>query len=57
MMQGRSRRLFKWSSSTAYRAFFRDLVQGAMYQKTLKKAGVQLFSITQQTQNDPSGSY
>jgi site-specific DNA recombinase len=35
--------------------FFRDLVMGAMYQKTLKKAGVQLISITQQTQNDPSG--
>jgi site-specific DNA recombinase len=35
--------------------FFRDLVMGAMYQKKLLKAGVQLISITQQTQNDPSG--
>lgn len=35
--------------------FFRDLVLGAMYQKKLLKAGVQLISITQQTQNDPSG--
>ena len=35
--------------------FFRDLVQGAMYQKTLKKAGVELISITQQTSSDPSG--
>ena len=35
--------------------FFRDLIMGAMYQKKLLKAGVQLISITQQTQNDPSG--
>ena len=35
--------------------FFRDLVMGAMYQKKLLKAGVSLTSITQQTQNDPSG--
>src|ERR1700679_3391514 len=28
---------------------------GAMYQKKLLKTGVQLISITQQTQNDPSG--
>ena len=35
--------------------FFRDLVMCAMYQKKLLKAGVQLVSITQQTQNDPSG--
>jgi site-specific DNA recombinase len=35
--------------------FFRDLVMGAMYQKKLLKAGVSLISITQQTQNDPSG--
>ena len=35
--------------------FFRDLIMGAMYQKKLLKAGVQLVSITQQTQNDPSG--
>lgn len=35
--------------------FFRDLVLGAMYQKKLLKAGAQLISITQQTQNDPSG--
>jgi site-specific DNA recombinase len=35
--------------------FFRDLVMGAMYQKKLLKAGVALISITQQTQNDPSG--
>ncbi len=35
--------------------FFRDLVMGAMYQKKLTKAGVQFISITQQTQNDPSG--
>jgi site-specific DNA recombinase len=35
--------------------FFRDLIQGAMYQKKLLKAGVQLISITQQTNNDPSG--
>src|SRR5271154_2128731 len=32
--------------------FFRDLVMGAMYQKKLTKAGVQLISITQHTQND-----
>jgi len=35
--------------------FFRDLVMGAMYQQKLLKAGVSLISITQQTQNDPSG--
>ena len=35
--------------------FFRDLVQGAMYQKKLLKAGVKLVSITQQTNDDPSG--
>jgi site-specific DNA recombinase len=35
--------------------FFRDLVMGAMYQKKLMKIGIQLISITQQTQNDPSG--
>ena len=35
--------------------FFRDLVMGAMYQRNLLKAGVQLVSITQQTSPDPSG--
>ena len=47
--------LFQMVAVHSLSRFFRDLVQGAMYQKTLKKAGVQLVSITQQTQNDPSG--
>ena len=39
----------------SFSRFFRDLVQGAMYQRKLLKAGVQLISITQQTLNDTSG--
>jgi len=35
--------------------FFRDLVQGAMYQKKLHKLGIKLVSIAQQTNDDPSG--
>jgi site-specific DNA recombinase len=35
--------------------FFRDLVMGAIYEKKLRKAGVQLISITQNMQNDPAG--
>lgn len=35
--------------------FFRNLVEGALYQRTLEKAGIKLISITQQTSNDPSG--
>lgn len=35
--------------------FFRDLVQGAMYQRKLLKLGIKLVSITQQTNDDPSG--
>lgn len=39
----------------SFSRFFRDLVQGAMYQRKLLKTGVQLISITQQTLNDTSG--
>ena len=35
--------------------FFRDLVLAAMYERKLQKAGVSVISITQNTQNDPSG--
>ena len=35
--------------------FFRDLVQGAMYQRKLLRLGIKLVSITQQTNDDPSG--
>lgn len=35
--------------------FFRDLVQAAMYERKLLKAGVKLISITQQTSDDSSG--
>lgn len=35
--------------------FFRDLVLAAMYERKLQKAGVAVISITQSTQNDPSG--
>jgi len=39
----------------SFSRFFRDLVQGALYQRKLLKTGVQLLSITQQTLNDTSG--
>lgn len=35
--------------------FFRDHIASALYERKLKKAGVRLISITQQTSDDPSG--
>ena len=35
--------------------FFRDALEFALYERDLKKAGVRLISITQQTSDDPSG--
>lgn len=35
--------------------FFRDSIEFGLYERQLKKAGVQLISITQQTSDDPAG--
>src|SRR5712691_13225169 len=35
--------------------FFRDLFQFLSYERTLKRAGVKVLSITQQTSDDPGG--
>jgi site-specific DNA recombinase len=35
--------------------FFRDLLQFLQYERSLKRAGVRLISITQETNNDPAG--
>jgi site-specific DNA recombinase len=35
--------------------FFRDLVEFALYERRLSKAGVKVISITQQTSDDPAG--
>jgi len=39
----------------SFSRFFRDLVEGAMYQRKLMKLGVHLESITQHTSNDSAG--
>lgn len=35
--------------------FFRDHIEGAIYQRKLRKCGIRLESITQQTNDDPTG--
>lgn len=39
----------------SFSRFFRDHIEGAIYQRRLRKHGVKLESITQQTNDDPSG--
>jgi site-specific DNA recombinase len=39
----------------SFSRFFRDHVEGAMYQRRLRKHGVKVESITQHTNDDPSG--
>ncbi len=39
----------------SFSRFFRDHIEGAIYQRKLRKHGVKLESITQQTGDDPSG--
>jgi DNA invertase Pin-like site-specific DNA recombinase len=35
--------------------FFRDMIEFGLYERRLKKSGVRLISITQQTSDDPAG--
>jgi len=35
--------------------FFRDMVEGALYERKLRKCGVKLVSVTQNTSDDPAG--
>lgn len=39
----------------SYSRFFRDLAQAVFYERKLNRSGVKLLSITQQTNDDPSG--
>ncbi len=39
----------------SFSRFFRDHIEGAIYQRRLRKHGVRVESITQQTNDDPSG--
>ncbi|MDD2324999.1 MAG: recombinase family protein [Alphaproteobacteria bacterium] len=39
----------------SYSRFFRDLAQAVFYERKLNRVGVKLYSITQQTNDDPSG--
>ncbi len=39
----------------SYSRFFRDLAQAVFYERKLNRVGIKLYSITQQTNDDPSG--